>query len=164
MLAELDPPYGVNNSYIPLRDFKAFLCVFYESVFTNLCFVVLFLFANRVLVNASCSQVSPGKQILISLRLNNWSIGCLFSWQTESESGLLLQGAVGGFFIELTIFPASLQVVIIMSVRLWLMGGSMPLFSEQDNPASFSPHLLTRSVTYTHHCAASHSCWHGCRP
>ncbi|XP_037837141.1 protein O-mannosyl-transferase TMTC1 isoform X2 [Kryptolebias marmoratus] len=34
-------------------------------------------------------------------------------------------------------------VVIIMSVRLWLMGGSMPLFSEQDNPASFSPHLLT---------------------
>lgn len=37
-----------------------------------------------------------------------------------------------------------LQVVIIMTVRLWLMGGSMPLFSEQDNPASFSPHLLTR--------------------
>ncbi|XP_051801319.1 protein O-mannosyl-transferase TMTC1 isoform X2 [Acanthochromis polyacanthus] len=39
-------------------------------------------------------------------------------------------------------------VVIIMSVRLWLMGGSMPLFSEQDNPASFSPHLLTRILTY----------------
>uniref|UniRef100_A0A3Q1EZD6 Transmembrane O-mannosyltransferase targeting cadherins 1 n=1 Tax=Acanthochromis polyacanthus TaxID=80966 RepID=A0A3Q1EZD6_9TELE len=38
--------------------------------------------------------------------------------------------------------------VIIMSVRLWLMGGSMPLFSEQDNPASFSPHLLTRILTY----------------
>lgn len=27
----------------------------------------------------------------------------------------------------------------------------MPLFSEQDNPASFSPHLLTRSVSlYTY--------------
>ncbi|KAM3858807.1 protein O-mannosyl-transferase TMTC1 [Diretmus argenteus] len=39
-------------------------------------------------------------------------------------------------------------VVIIMSFRLWLMGGSMPLFSEQDNPASFSPHLLTRFLTY----------------
>lgn len=42
-----------------------------------------------------------------------------------------------------------LQVVVIMAVRLWLMGGSMPLFSEQDNPASFSPQLLTRSVLYT---------------
>ncbi|KAM4712287.1 protein O-mannosyl-transferase TMTC1 isoform 2-T2 [Anableps anableps] len=41
-------------------------------------------------------------------------------------------------------------VVIIMSVRLWLMGGSMPLFSEQDNPASFSPHLLTRFLTYSY--------------
>uniref|UniRef100_A0A3B4UNG7 dolichyl-phosphate-mannose--protein mannosyltransferase n=1 Tax=Seriola dumerili TaxID=41447 RepID=A0A3B4UNG7_SERDU len=40
-------------------------------------------------------------------------------------------------------------VVIIMSVRLWLMGGSMPLFSEQDNPASFSPHLLT-VLTYSY--------------
>lgn len=26
----------------------------------------------------------------------------------------------------------------------------MPLFSEQDNPASFSPHLLTRSVSNSH--------------
>lgn len=30
------------------------------------------------------------------------------------------------------------------------MGGSMPLFSEQDNPASFSPYLLTRSVPHIH--------------
>ncbi|XP_072529059.1 protein O-mannosyl-transferase TMTC1 [Salminus brasiliensis] len=39
-------------------------------------------------------------------------------------------------------------VLLILSVRLWLMGGSMPLFSEQDNPASFSPVLLTRFLTY----------------
>uniref|UniRef100_A0A1A8IGM2 dolichyl-phosphate-mannose--protein mannosyltransferase n=2 Tax=Nothobranchius kuhntae TaxID=321403 RepID=A0A1A8IGM2_NOTKU len=44
----------------------------------------------------------------------------------------------------------SANLVIIMSVRLWLMGGSMPLFSEQDNPASFSPHLLTRTLTYSY--------------
>ncbi|XP_069576395.1 protein O-mannosyl-transferase TMTC1 [Brachyistius frenatus] len=44
----------------------------------------------------------------------------------------------------------STYVVFIMSVRLWLMGGSMPLFSEQDNPASFSPHLLTRILTYSY--------------
>uniref|UniRef100_A0A8C9Z6G5 dolichyl-phosphate-mannose--protein mannosyltransferase n=1 Tax=Sander lucioperca TaxID=283035 RepID=A0A8C9Z6G5_SANLU len=49
-----------------------------------------------------------------------------------------------------TVSPSLLQVVIIMSVRLWLMGGSMPLFSEQDNPASFSPHLLTRILTYSY--------------
>ncbi|XP_030643209.1 protein O-mannosyl-transferase TMTC1 [Chanos chanos] len=42
----------------------------------------------------------------------------------------------------------SLYVMLILSFRLWLMGGSMPLFSEQDNPASFSPHLLTRFLTY----------------
>uniref|UniRef100_A0A8C2HWW9 dolichyl-phosphate-mannose--protein mannosyltransferase n=1 Tax=Cyprinus carpio TaxID=7962 RepID=A0A8C2HWW9_CYPCA len=42
----------------------------------------------------------------------------------------------------------SLHVTVIMSIRLWLMGGSMPLFSEQDNPASFSPYLLTRFLTY----------------
>ncbi|XP_043093670.1 protein O-mannosyl-transferase TMTC1 isoform X2 [Puntigrus tetrazona] len=42
----------------------------------------------------------------------------------------------------------SLHVTVIMSLRLWLMGGSMPLFSEQDNPASFSPYLLTRFLTY----------------
>ncbi|XP_063357146.1 protein O-mannosyl-transferase TMTC1 isoform X2 [Pelmatolapia mariae] len=41
-------------------------------------------------------------------------------------------------------------VVIIVSFRLWLMGGSMPLFSEQDNPASFSPHFLTRFLTYSY--------------
>nr|XP_012780729.2 transmembrane and TPR repeat-containing protein 1 isoform X3 [Maylandia zebra] len=40
-------------------------------------------------------------------------------------------------------------VVIIVSFRLWLMGGSMPLFSEQDNPTSFSPHFLTRSASHS---------------
>lgn len=43
----------------------------------------------------------------------------------------------------------SAHVALILSVRLWLMGGSMPLFSEQDNPASFSPLLLTRFLTYS---------------
>ncbi|KAF5897177.1 transmembrane and TPR repeat-containing protein 1-like, partial [Clarias magur] len=42
----------------------------------------------------------------------------------------------------------SVYVLLILSARLWVMGGSMPLFSEQDNPASFSPFLLTRFLTY----------------
>ncbi|KAK3517804.1 hypothetical protein QTP70_018967 [Hemibagrus guttatus] len=40
----------------------------------------------------------------------------------------------------------SVYVLFILCARLWLMGGSMPLFSEQDNPASFSPLLLTRQA------------------
>uniref|UniRef100_A0A8P0TDL1 Transmembrane O-mannosyltransferase targeting cadherins 1 n=1 Tax=Canis lupus familiaris TaxID=9615 RepID=A0A8P0TDL1_CANLF len=34
-------------------------------------------------------------------------------------------------------------VTVVLYFRLWIMGGSMPLFSEQDNPASFSPYILT---------------------
>uniref|UniRef100_G1R109 dolichyl-phosphate-mannose--protein mannosyltransferase n=1 Tax=Nomascus leucogenys TaxID=61853 RepID=G1R109_NOMLE len=41
-------------------------------------------------------------------------------------------------------------VLVILYFRLWIMGGSMPLFSEQDNPASFSPYILTRFLTYSY--------------
>ncbi|XP_048222870.1 protein O-mannosyl-transferase TMTC1 isoform X2 [Perognathus longimembris pacificus] len=41
-------------------------------------------------------------------------------------------------------------VVVILYFRLRIMGGSMPLFSEQDNPASFSPYVLTRFLTYSY--------------
>uniref|UniRef100_A0A8C2UK91 dolichyl-phosphate-mannose--protein mannosyltransferase n=2 Tax=Chinchilla lanigera TaxID=34839 RepID=A0A8C2UK91_CHILA len=41
-------------------------------------------------------------------------------------------------------------VTVILYFRLWIMGGSMPLFSEQDNPASFSPYILTRFLTYSY--------------
>uniref|UniRef100_A0A8C6H468 dolichyl-phosphate-mannose--protein mannosyltransferase n=1 Tax=Mus spicilegus TaxID=10103 RepID=A0A8C6H468_MUSSI len=41
-------------------------------------------------------------------------------------------------------------VTVILYFRLWIMGGTMPLFSEQDNPASFSPYILTRFLTYSY--------------
>ncbi|XP_022433578.1 protein O-mannosyl-transferase TMTC1 isoform X2 [Delphinapterus leucas] len=41
-------------------------------------------------------------------------------------------------------------VIVVLYFRLWIMGGSMPLFSEQDNPASFSPYILTRLLTYSY--------------
>ncbi|XP_050181400.1 protein O-mannosyl-transferase TMTC1 isoform X2 [Myiozetetes cayanensis] len=41
-------------------------------------------------------------------------------------------------------------VVLVLYFRLWIMGGSMPMFSEQDNPASFSPYFLTRFLTYSY--------------
>lgn len=42
------------------------------------------------------------------------------------------------------------SAVIILSIRLYLNGGDPPLFVESDNPASFSPHFLTRFLTYSH--------------
>ncbi|XP_077565884.1 protein O-mannosyl-transferase TMTC1 [Stigmatopora nigra] len=47
-------------------------------------------------------------------------------------------------------FVVTAYVLAILSIRLWLMGDSMPLFSEQDNPASFAPSLLTRVLTYSY--------------
>ncbi|XP_074126747.1 protein O-mannosyl-transferase TMTC1 isoform X4 [Sminthopsis crassicaudata] len=41
-------------------------------------------------------------------------------------------------------------VIVTLCFRMWIMGGSMPLFSEQDNPASFSPYILTRFLTYSY--------------
>ncbi|XP_059969143.1 protein O-mannosyl-transferase TMTC1 isoform X2 [Mesoplodon densirostris] len=41
-------------------------------------------------------------------------------------------------------------VIVVLYFRLWIMGGSMPHFSEQDNPASFSPYILTRFLTYSY--------------
>ncbi|XP_027750419.1 protein O-mannosyl-transferase TMTC1 [Empidonax traillii] len=41
-------------------------------------------------------------------------------------------------------------VILVLYFRLWIMGGSMPMFSEQDNPASFSPYFLTRFLTYSY--------------
>lgn len=54
---------------------------------------------------------------------------------------------VGGHFIRSS---HSFKVTVILYFRLWIMGGTMPLFSEQDNPASFSPYILTRSVDVHH--------------
>ncbi|XP_072124080.1 protein O-mannosyl-transferase TMTC1 isoform X2 [Mobula birostris] len=44
----------------------------------------------------------------------------------------------------------TLYVLLILFFRVRIMAGSMPNFSEQDNPASFSPYLLTRFLTYSY--------------
>lgn len=41
-----------------------------------------------------------------------------------------------------------LSTTILMVFRVWVMDGTLPLFSSQDNPASFADSLLTRSLTY----------------
>ncbi|KAK8763592.1 hypothetical protein V5799_033799 [Amblyomma americanum] len=44
-------------------------------------------------------------------------------------------------------------LALLLSFRLWMLHGSLPQFSEADNPASFSPRILTRLLTYTYLCA-----------
>ncbi|XP_060067782.1 protein O-mannosyl-transferase TMTC1-like [Ylistrum balloti] len=40
--------------------------------------------------------------------------------------------------------------ICLLMFRVWIMDGQMPLFQHQDNPASFSPQLLTRCLTYSY--------------
>ncbi|XP_073506457.1 protein O-mannosyl-transferase TMTC1 [Phyllobates terribilis] len=44
----------------------------------------------------------------------------------------------------------SCHVIVVLGFRVYIMGGSMPLFSEQDNPASFSPYILSRFLTFSY--------------
>ncbi|KAM7335733.1 hypothetical protein ACRRTK_006210 [Alexandromys fortis] len=74
----------------------------------------------------------------------------------EPEVLMCLTGSSNGNFL-LTLRPFLKRAILVISYvmvilyfRLWIMGGTMPLFSEQDNPASFSPHLLTRFLTYSY--------------
>ncbi|KAK8725792.1 hypothetical protein OTU49_010486 [Cherax quadricarinatus] len=46
------------------------------------------------------------------------------------------------------LFCLSAMGVVILLLRLWMLRGSSPVFSDQDNPASFSPSLLTRTLTF----------------
>ena len=40
-----------------------------------------------------------------------------------------------------------------MCFRLYMLHGHLPHFSDQDNPASFSPHRSTRVMTFSYLCA-----------
>ncbi|CAH3117107.1 unnamed protein product [Porites lobata] len=42
----------------------------------------------------------------------------------------------------------STTVVALMIFRVWMLGGHLPYFTKQDNPASFSDSLATRIMTY----------------
>nr|XP_006817999.1 PREDICTED: transmembrane and TPR repeat-containing protein 1-like [Saccoglossus kowalevskii] len=43
-----------------------------------------------------------------------------------------------------------IMVLILMVFRIWMLNGQLPAFSDQDNPASFAPHLSTRFLTYSY--------------
>jgi len=48
----------------------------------------------------------------------------------------------------LRILILSVSVASLMAFRIWMLGGNLPYFTNQDNPASFSDSLATRIMTY----------------
>uniref|UniRef100_A0A8C7B3B0 Protein O-mannosyl-transferase TMTC1 n=1 Tax=Neovison vison TaxID=452646 RepID=A0A8C7B3B0_NEOVI len=79
----------------------------------------------------------------------------LFSLSHKQEKSYLTARSSRHFLLTMRPFlkRAALvisYVIVVLYFRLWIMGGSMPLFSEQDNPASFSPYILTRFLTYSY--------------
>uniref|UniRef100_A0A670YDR4 dolichyl-phosphate-mannose--protein mannosyltransferase n=1 Tax=Pseudonaja textilis TaxID=8673 RepID=A0A670YDR4_PSETE len=83
----------------------------------------------------SCHPASPEEQ-----QSNGYSVLRKVCWPYT----------IGFLFNNPRIYSSYLKVILLMYFRLWIMGGSMPAFSEQDNPASFSPYLLTRFLTYSY--------------
>ncbi|XP_037781150.1 protein O-mannosyl-transferase TMTC1-like [Penaeus monodon] len=52
-----------------------------------------------------------------------------------------------GALLRRLLLLAAMSVGILI-LRLWMLGGSSPAFSDQDNPASFSPSFVTRTLTF----------------
>ncbi|XP_053271328.1 protein O-mannosyl-transferase TMTC2 [Pleuronectes platessa] len=63
---------------------------------------------------------------------------------------LLLLGKRKNISVLLSLGRLASWGVILLSARLYWMGNKPPNFSNSDNPAADSPHLLTRTLTFLH--------------
>ncbi|NXR52098.1 TMTC1 protein, partial [Hippolais icterina] len=104
-------------------------------------------FAPRGTWSSSCHPASPQEQPSVGLAVPNRAIWAIRSYLTASNNQNFLYTARP--FLKRAALVIS-YVILVLYFRLWIMGGSMPMFSEQDNPASFSPYLLTRFLTYSY--------------
>ncbi|XP_053890716.1 protein O-mannosyl-transferase TMTC1 isoform X2 [Malaclemys terrapin pileata] len=103
-------------------------------------------FAHKGTWNA-CHPASPEEQRSSSLSVSNKAMWAILSYLTASNNQNFLYTARP--FLKRAALVIS-YVILVLYFRFWIMGGSMPMFSEQDNPASFSPYLLTRFLTYSY--------------
>uniref|UniRef100_A0A8C4YN19 Transmembrane O-mannosyltransferase targeting cadherins 1 n=1 Tax=Gopherus evgoodei TaxID=1825980 RepID=A0A8C4YN19_9SAUR len=94
----------------------------------------------------SCHPASPEEQRSSSLSVSNKAMWAILSYLTASNNQNFLYTARP--FLKRAALVIS-YVILVLYFRFWIMGGSMPMFSEQDNPASFSPYLLTSSGVQT---------------
>ncbi|XP_074758195.1 protein O-mannosyl-transferase TMTC1 isoform X2 [Athene noctua] len=96
---------------------------------------------------SSCHPVSPEEQQSSGLSVPSKAMWAIRSYLTANNNQNFLYTARP--FLKRAALVIS-YVILVLYFRLWIMGGSMPMFSEQDNPASFSPYLLTRFLTYSY--------------
>ncbi|XP_077196072.1 protein O-mannosyl-transferase TMTC1 isoform X1 [Paroedura picta] len=95
----------------------------------------------------SCHPASPEEQQHSSLSVWRKATGAVFRYLTSSNKQKFLYTTRP--FLKRAALVLT-YVILLLYFRLWIMGGSMPAFSEQDNPASFSPYLFTRFLTYSY--------------
>ncbi|XP_053108468.1 protein O-mannosyl-transferase TMTC1 isoform X3 [Hemicordylus capensis] len=95
----------------------------------------------------SCHPASPEEQQHSSLSVLSKTVWALLSYLTTSNKQKFLYTTKP--FLKRAALVLT-YAILLLYFRLWIMGGSMPAFSEQDNPASFSPYLLTRFLTYSY--------------
>ncbi|NWV81305.1 TMTC1 protein, partial [Dasyornis broadbenti] len=103
--------------------------------------------APRGAWSSSCHAASPGERRSGALPVPSRAVWALRSYLTANNNQNFLYTARP--FLKRAALVIS-YVILVLYFRLWIMGGSMPMFSEQDNPASFSPYLLTRFLTYSY--------------
>ncbi|XP_075612348.1 protein O-mannosyl-transferase TMTC1 [Balearica regulorum gibbericeps] len=96
---------------------------------------------------SSCHPASPEEQRSGGLSVPSKAMWAIQSYLTANNNQNFLYTARP--FLKRAALVIS-YVILVLYFRLWMMGGSMPMFSEQDNPASFSPYLLTRFLTYSY--------------
>ncbi|XP_051817069.1 protein O-mannosyl-transferase TMTC1 isoform X2 [Antechinus flavipes] len=95
----------------------------------------------------SCSSPLPTEQKNVRLSMSRPAVWTILRYLTTNSKQNFLY-ATRPFLKRATLVIS--YVIMTLFFRMWIMGGSMPLFSEQDNPASFSPYILTRFLTYSY--------------
>nr|XP_016849080.1 PREDICTED: transmembrane and TPR repeat-containing protein 1 isoform X2 [Anolis carolinensis] len=95
----------------------------------------------------SCHPASPEERQHSSPSILSKAVVAVLSYMTTSNKRKFLHTTRP--FLKRAALVLT-YVTLLLYFRLWIMGGSMPAFSEQDNPASFSPYLLTRFLTYSY--------------
>lgn len=76
----------------------------------------------------------------------------LSSWKAVLASPL---GGSGFASLAKRVLLLVATTLLLLGLRYYINGGAPPMFVESDNPASFSPHMLTRGFTYMYLCAVN---------
>uniref|UniRef100_A0A8C4R5I0 dolichyl-phosphate-mannose--protein mannosyltransferase n=1 Tax=Eptatretus burgeri TaxID=7764 RepID=A0A8C4R5I0_EPTBU len=119
------------------------------------CVLYLLTFLAYVKSLAACSAESACLQtVRPGLLVASFGLGTCA--MLAKETGVTVLGVCVGYDIIMS-WKERQAVVVLLCFRIAVMGGTLPVFTEQDNPASFSPHRLTRFLSYSN--AAAQHAW-----